>query len=52
MDTTTRTPALEQAAKLDFLLYGGGPLSPSIGNMLDEVCNYYQMYGSMQIGPV
>ena len=34
------------------MLYGGGPLSRKIGNMLDEVCNLCQMYGSTEIGTV
>ncbi len=47
-----RPEALEQAAKLDFVLYGSGPLSPSTGNLLDEVCNLCQVHGSTEIGKI
>ncbi|KAL9595942.1 MAG: hypothetical protein Q9219_006133 [cf. Caloplaca sp. 3 TL-2023] len=53
LEAWVRLPdALEQAAKLDFVLYGGGPLSTAAGKLLDEVCNLCQVYGSAEIGQV
>lgn len=44
--------ATEQAKHLDFVLYGGGPLSPQIGNTLSKTTDVCQMYGSMEMGQV
>ncbi|KAL8791204.1 MAG: hypothetical protein Q9213_000161 [Squamulea squamosa] len=53
LESWVRLPgSLEQAATLDFVLYGGGPLSPMVGKALDEVCNLCQVYGSAEIGQV
>lgn len=43
---------LEQARKLDFLLYAGGPLSQMAGSRLSEVTNVCQFYGSTETGGV
>lgn len=43
---------IEQAKDLDFVLYGGGPLSTAIGDKLSEVTNVCQMYGSVEVGQV
>lgn len=42
----------EQAQGLDFVLFGGGPLSPAIGDRLSRTTNVCQMYGSLEIGQV
>lgn len=42
----------EQARKLKFILYGGGPLSPHIGDKLNKVTRVCQMYGSLEVGQV
>ncbi|MCJ1421898.1 hypothetical protein MMC32_008265 [Xylographa parallela] len=44
--------ALEQAKQLDFVLYGGGPLSPVIGDLLSQVTDVCQMYGSAETGQI
>lgn len=44
--------AEEQAKQLDFVLYGGGPLSPHVGDKLNLTTNVCQMYGSLEIGQV
>ncbi|KAI4601192.1 putative secondary metabolism biosynthetic enzyme [Pestalotiopsis sp. 9143b] len=44
--------AAEQAKKLRFVLYGGGPLSPRIGDWLSQMTDVCQMYGSLEIGQV
>ncbi|ROW14767.1 hypothetical protein VPNG_03833 [Cytospora leucostoma] len=44
--------AAEQAKNLDFALYGGGPLSPLVGEKLSETTYVCQMYGSLEIGQV
>ncbi|KAK8054430.1 NRPS-like enzyme [Apiospora saccharicola] len=44
--------ASEQAKKLRFVLFGGGPLSPRIGNWLSQVTNVCQMYGSLELGQI
>ncbi|KAI9794886.1 MAG: putative NRPS-like protein biosynthetic cluster [Peltula sp. TS41687] len=44
--------ALCQAKQLAFVLYGGGPLSPEIGNKLSEITDVCQMYGSLEVGQV
>ena len=43
---------LEKARQLDFLLYAGGPLSNMAGNLLSEVTNVCQFYGSTETGAV
>ncbi|PYI09495.1 acetyl-CoA synthetase-like protein [Aspergillus sclerotiicarbonarius CBS 121057] len=42
----------EQAKGLDFVLYGGGPLAPAIGNRLRQVTDVCQMYGSLEMGQI
>lgn len=44
--------AKEQAKQLDFILYGGGPLSPNVGQALSQHTNVCQMYGSLETGQV
>lgn len=44
--------AEEQAKQLKFVLFGGGPLSPHIGERLSQSVNVCQMYGSLEIGQV
>ena len=41
---------LEQAKRLDFLLYAGGPLSTTTGNLLSQVTDVCQFYGSTETG--
>lgn len=41
---------LEQAKRLDFLLYAGGPLSTSTVNLLSQVTDVCQFYGSTETG--
>ncbi|KAI8633183.1 hypothetical protein F5Y19DRAFT_490382 [Xylariaceae sp. FL1651] len=41
-----------QVKQLDFILFGGAPLSPKIGQRLNEVTNVCQLYGSLEIGQV
>ncbi|KAJ5112356.1 hypothetical protein N7532_000401 [Penicillium argentinense] len=48
----TEPTAYEQAKNLDFVLYGGGPLSRTAGNKLDDVTNVCQMYGSLEMGQI
>ena len=43
---------LEQAKRLDFLLYAGGPLSTDTGNRLSEVTDVCQFYGSTETSAV
>ena len=43
---------LEQAKRLDFLLYAGGPLSPTTGDLLSQVTDVCQFYGSTEMGAV
>ena len=43
---------LEQAKRLDFLLYAGGPLSTTTGNLLSQVTDVCQFYGSTETGAV
>ncbi|KAF7951727.1 hypothetical protein EAE96_007026 [Botrytis aclada] len=38
------------ASSLDFILYGGGPLSPAVGNFLSQHTSVCQMYGSTEMG--
>ncbi len=42
----------EQAKTLDFVLFGGGPLSQPTGDLLDRFCDVCQVYGSAEIGQV
>lgn len=44
--------AYEQAKKLDFVLYAGGPLAPDVGRQLDEVTDIGQLYGSIEMGQI
>ena len=41
---------LKQAKQLDFLLYAGGPLSSTTGNLLSQVTDVCQFYGSTEVG--
>ena len=41
---------LEQAKRLDFLIYAGGPLSTTTGNLLSQVTDVCQFYGSTETG--
>ena len=43
---------LEQAQQLDFVLYGGGPLSAATGNPLSQATDVSQMYGSAETGQI
>ena len=43
---------LEQAKRLDFLLYAGGPLSTSTGDLLSQVTDVCQFYGSTETGTI
>lgn len=43
---------LLQAKQLNFVLYGGGPLSPVIGDALGQVTDVCQMYGSAETGQI
>ena len=43
---------LEQAKRLDFLLYAGGPLSTNTGNLLSQVTDVCQFYGSTETGAI
>lgn len=40
------------AKEIDFVLFGGGPLAPSIGHELSKVTNVCQMYGSLETGQI
>ena len=42
--------ALEHAKGLDFLLYAGGPLSSETGDLLSQVTDVCQFYGSTETG--
>lgn len=44
--------ALCQARQLDFVLYGGAPLSPAVGDVLSQVTDVCQMYGSVETGQI
>lgn len=41
----------EQAAGLDWIMYTGGPLAPSVGDKLAQVTDVCQLYGSTETGP-
>ena len=43
---------LEQEKSLDFLLYAGGPLSTTTGNLLSQVTNVCQFYGSTETSAI
>ena len=43
---------LEQAARLDFILYAGGPLTERTGDALSQVTNVCQFYGSTETNGV
>ena len=43
---------LEQAKRLDFLLYAGGPLSTRTGNLLSQMTDVCQFYGSTETGAI
>ncbi len=43
---------LEQAKRLDFLLYAGGPLSTNTGNLLSQATDVCQFYGQTETGAI
>ena len=43
---------LDEASKLDFVMFTGGPLAPSIGDRLSQVTDICQLIGSTETGPV
>lgn len=43
---------LERANRLDFLLYAGGPLTTTTGDLLSQVTDVCQFYGSTETGAV
>ncbi|CRG88391.1 L-aminoadipate-semialdehyde dehydrogenase large subunit [Talaromyces islandicus] len=43
---------MKQSQQLDFILYGGGPLSTKIGNRLSQNTDVCQMYGSAEVGQI
>ncbi|PHH64774.1 hypothetical protein CDD81_4036 [Ophiocordyceps australis] len=44
--------SMQQAPTLDFVLYGGGPLSPQTGDRLSRATSVCQMYGSLELGQI
>lgn len=40
----------EQAKSLKFIFYGGGPLSPQVGDKLSQITHVCQLYGSLETG--
>ena len=40
--------AMNQASTLKFVVFGGGPLSPAIGDKLERVTRLCQAYGSIE----
>ncbi|KAE8319591.1 hypothetical protein BDV41DRAFT_520273 [Aspergillus transmontanensis] len=44
--------ARKKAEGLDFVLFGGGPLAPSVGQKLSELTDLCQMYGSIESGQI
>ncbi|GAB1205121.1 hypothetical protein APSETT445_003791 [Aspergillus pseudonomiae] len=44
--------ATKKAEGLDFVLFGGGPLAPSVGQKLSELTDLCQMYGSIESGQI
>ncbi|PWY92517.1 AMP dependent ligase/synthetase [Aspergillus heteromorphus CBS 117.55] len=40
--------AFDEAQRLDFILYGGGALAPSVGHKLSQATEMRQMYGSVE----
>ncbi|EXJ84556.1 hypothetical protein A1O3_05225 [Capronia epimyces CBS 606.96] len=43
---------LSYASKLDFVMFTGGPLAPSVGDRLSEVTDICQLIGSTETGPI
>jgi len=43
---------LPQASKLDFVMFTGGPLAPSAGDLLSQVTDICQLIGSTETGPI
>ncbi len=43
--------ALEQAKHLDFVMYAGGALSDTAGNLLSQMADVCQFYGQTETGP-
>ncbi|OGM49661.1 putative AMP dependent ligase/synthetase [Aspergillus bombycis] len=44
--------ASKKAEGLNFVLFGGGPLAPSVGQKLSELTDLCQMYGSIESGQI
>ncbi|KAE8133833.1 hypothetical protein BDV38DRAFT_274032 [Aspergillus pseudotamarii] len=44
--------ARKKAEGLDFVLFGGGPLAPNVGQKLSELTDLCQMYGSIESGQI
>ncbi|KAI9669661.1 MAG: putative secondary metabolism biosynthetic enzyme [Alyxoria varia] len=42
--------AIDQARDLDFILFGGGPLSPPVGKKLEDVTSIRQVFGGLETG--
>ena len=45
-------PAMDQAKNLDFIIFGGGPLSPAVGDRLNKATKICQTYGSLETAGV
>ncbi|KAK5019019.1 putative NRPS-like protein biosynthetic cluster [Cryomyces antarcticus] len=43
---------LWQTSKLDFVMFTGGPLAPSVGDRLSQVTDICQLIGSTETGPL
>ncbi|TKA57030.1 hypothetical protein B0A49_10497 [Cryomyces minteri] len=43
---------LQQTSKLDFVMFTGGPLAPSVGDRLSKVTDICQLIGSTETGPL
>lgn len=43
--------ALQQVKHLEFLMYAGGPLSDTAGNLLSQLTDVCQFYGQTETGP-
>ncbi|MCJ1394676.1 hypothetical protein MMC18_007556 [Xylographa bjoerkii] len=43
---------IQQLKKLDFLWYAGGPLTEKTGNLVSQLIDVFQWYGSTEAGPI
>ncbi|KAI1619274.1 hypothetical protein EDD37DRAFT_217483 [Exophiala viscosa] len=43
---------LDYCSKLDFVMFTGGPLAPSVGDRLSQVADICQLIGSTETGPI